>query len=209
MYHWALRHVIRLVFDRFRHGDVRWTYWLLASEVRFQFPGRHSWAVDFRQRSQARPWLERPARVGLQLVPHDVLIDGPPWKTLVCVLVHDVVRDPPHRKRSKRTPWLRHRFTVFATDSSGDVVCPQSTPRISSHHTSRSSVVHPGPRKRPTVGSARYRPETPGRDRQSVRPASSAHRCARCPDSLRPPRTPAPSRVLAVSGSGAGPGFTR
>jgi hypothetical protein len=71
----------------------------MAEDVHFRFLGKHSWAADFHSKSEVRFWLARYLRVGLKLQPHEIVVSGPPWNTLVCT-----------------------RFTDCAEDGNGDVV---------------------------------------------------------------------------------------
>jgi ketosteroid isomerase-like protein len=99
MYRWAVEKLARFVLGRLRDGDARWILALAAKDVRFRFPGEHSWAADFDRKDQVRSWLKRYLRVGLKLTPREVAVSGPPWNTRVFV-----------------------RFTDAAADSSGEVI---------------------------------------------------------------------------------------
>jgi ketosteroid isomerase-like protein len=99
VYRWLVRRMVRRVAARSRAGDMAPTLALWADDGQFVFPGRHSWAADYRHQADRRAWYERFARVGLQLEPEEVLVAGPPWRTTVCI-----------------------HFTDHATGSGGDVV---------------------------------------------------------------------------------------
>jgi hypothetical protein len=48
----------------------------------------------FRGKRELKPWLERFARVGIQLYADEVVAVGPPWNTTVCIRGHDFLRGP-------------------------------------------------------------------------------------------------------------------
>jgi ketosteroid isomerase-like protein len=99
MYRWVVQKLTRFALGRLRRGDPRPLLALTAKDVHFRFLGRHSWAADFHSRAQMREWLDRYRRVRLELQPHDVVVSGPPWNTVICT-----------------------RFTDRATDEQGRVI---------------------------------------------------------------------------------------
>jgi ketosteroid isomerase-like protein len=64
-----------------------------APDVHFRFLGEHSWAADYHSKEQLRAWLERYLGAGLELQPHEVVVSGPPWNTLICTRFTDRARD--------------------------------------------------------------------------------------------------------------------
>jgi ketosteroid isomerase-like protein len=99
MYRWSFSKLIQLLLTRLRRGDPRWLLALMADDVHFRFLGQHSWAADFHSKRQVREWLARYVEVGLQLHPHEVVVSGTPWNTVICT-----------------------RFTDRATDHEGGVI---------------------------------------------------------------------------------------
>jgi ketosteroid isomerase-like protein len=99
MYRWTVKQLTRLAFARLRAGDPRLFIALAADDVHFRFLGRHSWAADYRSKDQVRAWVARYLRARLELQPHEIVVSGPPWNTVVCT-----------------------RFTDRATDQSGAVI---------------------------------------------------------------------------------------
>jgi ketosteroid isomerase-like protein len=93
MYRWLVRTMVRRVAARSRAGDMGPTLALWADDGHFVFPGRHSWAADFRNRDDIGAWYERFARAGLQLEPREILVQGPPWNTTLCVHFTDHAAD--------------------------------------------------------------------------------------------------------------------
>ena len=67
MLSWLAKQLLRYNMTRLNAGDIRPTLWLEAEDITLHFPGRSSWSGTFRGKSQVRPWLERFARVGIQI----------------------------------------------------------------------------------------------------------------------------------------------
>jgi ketosteroid isomerase-like protein len=94
MYRWLVSHMIRRVAARSRAGDMAPTLAMWADDGHFQFPGESSWAVDLHRKDDIERWYDRFTRAGLQLEPHEILVQGPPWNTTVCVHFTDRAARP-------------------------------------------------------------------------------------------------------------------
>src|SRR5260370_1274282 len=94
MYRWLVRTLVRRVAARSRAGDMQPTLALWAEDGHFVFPGRSSWAADVRSREEIAAWYERFARAGLQLEPHEIVVQGPLWNQTMCVHFTDHARGP-------------------------------------------------------------------------------------------------------------------
>ncbi len=94
MYRWTVKQLTRFALARLRGGDPRILMALAADDVRFRFLGRHSWAADYRSKDQVRAWLMRYLRARLELHPHEIVVSGPPWNTVVCTRFTDRATDP-------------------------------------------------------------------------------------------------------------------
>jgi ketosteroid isomerase-like protein len=94
MYRWMVSSVMHRLFAELREGRARWFIALLADDVHFRFLGDHSWAADFRGKTEARRWLERYVEVGLQLYPREIIVSGPPWRMTICTWFTDHARGP-------------------------------------------------------------------------------------------------------------------
>src|SRR5437588_12557118 len=92
MISWLAKQLISYNMRRLNAGDPAPTLRLDAEDVRFRFPGDSSWAGEFHGKRELRPWLERFARVGLQIFPDEVVLPGFPWKQTVCVRGHDYLK---------------------------------------------------------------------------------------------------------------------
>lgn len=99
MYRWIVRKSTDWLLARLRDGDPRWLLAVMSKDVHFRFPGKHSWAADFRSKAEVRKWLARYVDARLRLVPQDIVVSGPPWNTVVCI-----------------------RFTDEATDADGSII---------------------------------------------------------------------------------------
>lgn len=89
LYVWVVRRMLRRNLGRLWTGNPEPLLATYADDVRFVFPGRSSWAGDFRGKDEVRRWLERFVRVGLRFEVHEILVDGPPWDTGVCLWFTD------------------------------------------------------------------------------------------------------------------------
>lgn len=85
MFSWLTKKVIAHNMARLRAGDPRPTLRMDARDVRMSFPGDNSWSGAFHGRAEVRRWLERFARVGIQIFPDEVVAHGMPWNQTVCV----------------------------------------------------------------------------------------------------------------------------
>jgi len=82
------------VMGRLSAGDPKPALRLDHPQIEFTFPGESSWAGVCRGKRELRGWLERFARVGLQIFADEVVVKGPPWRTTICVRGHDHLDGP-------------------------------------------------------------------------------------------------------------------
>jgi len=99
MYKWAVRRMIRRNVNALRHGDLRPLLAGYSDQAVLVFPGRTTWSGDHRGKVAIEAFLQRFLDMGLKGEVHDVLVNGAPWRTRVCVI-----------------------FTVDGADASGNVV---------------------------------------------------------------------------------------
>jgi hypothetical protein len=85
MYSWLAKKVLARNMARIRAGDYRPVLRMDAKDVQFRFPGDNSWATDLQGKEQLEQWLQRFVDVGLQIFPYEVVAQGPPWNTTLCV----------------------------------------------------------------------------------------------------------------------------
>lgn len=96
-YHGSVRALVRWVVRRVNAGDPSAMLRLYADDVRFVFPGEHSWGGERRGRAEVEEFLRRFVRVGIQGAVEDVIVQGPPWRTTAAVLFNDHARAPDGR----------------------------------------------------------------------------------------------------------------
>jgi ketosteroid isomerase-like protein len=82
---WLSKQLITRVMAANREGDIRPTLLLDAPDVSFTFPGANSWSGEFNGKDAHRQWLERLVRVGVKTEPDEVVAQGWPWNTTVCI----------------------------------------------------------------------------------------------------------------------------
>jgi ketosteroid isomerase-like protein len=94
MQSWLGGKLIRWMLGRLNRGDVRVALALDAPDVEMTFPGENSWGGVVRGKAEHRAWLERFARVGIQIFADEVVISGLPWRSTVCIRGHDYLDSP-------------------------------------------------------------------------------------------------------------------
>jgi len=93
MFSWLAKQLITYNMRRLNAGDIRPVLRMEADDVTLHFPGRSTWSGVHRGKAQVRPWLERFARVGIQIFADEVVVKGFPWNQTVCIRGHDHLRD--------------------------------------------------------------------------------------------------------------------
>ena len=94
MYKALLRHRIRRSVQALRDGDPGPLVAGFADDAVLVFPGRSSWAGEYRGRAAIEGFLHSFLAAGLVGEVHDIVVNGPPWRTTVCVLFTDRAADP-------------------------------------------------------------------------------------------------------------------
>jgi ketosteroid isomerase-like protein len=98
-YGWIVSIMIRRGVRRINAGDIGPMLSSFAQDATLVFPGEHSWGGEYKGKAEIKKFLERFVELGIQLEPHEILVQGWPWKTTVML-----------------------RFTNEARDASGNVV---------------------------------------------------------------------------------------
>jgi ketosteroid isomerase-like protein len=93
MYRWIVKQLTRFALARLRRGDPRILLALAADDLHFRFLGKHSWAADYRSKDKVRTWFARYLRSRLELEPHEIVVSGPPWNTVICTRFTDRATD--------------------------------------------------------------------------------------------------------------------
>jgi ketosteroid isomerase-like protein len=113
MQSWLAHKLISYVMGRTRAGDIRPTLLLDAPDVQLTFPGRNSWSGVYRGKHEVERWLRRLAAVGLQTYPDEVVAQGMPWNTTICIRGHD------HLDAPDGTRVYENRFVIWGRLSWG------------------------------------------------------------------------------------------
>jgi ketosteroid isomerase-like protein len=94
LYAASVRALLRRTAKRFMAGEVDAYLRLYSDDVRMIFPGEHSWGREYRGKDEVEGFLRRFLAAGLQGETHEILVNGPPWNTAVCVRFTDEARSP-------------------------------------------------------------------------------------------------------------------
>lgn len=90
MYKWAVRRMIRRSIDAVGRGDIGPTLSGYADDAVLVFPGHGSrWSGEHRGKPAIEAFLRSYLEAGIVGEAHDILVNGPPWRTTVCILFTD------------------------------------------------------------------------------------------------------------------------
>jgi ketosteroid isomerase-like protein len=87
MYKAMVRWMIRRNVRALNSGDPAPLLAGYADDAVLVFPGRNSWAGEYRGRDAIAGFVRRFMEDGLVGEAHDILVNGPPWRTTVAVLL--------------------------------------------------------------------------------------------------------------------------
>ena len=93
MYKATIRRMVRRNIAALGRGEIGPLLGSYAPDATLVFPGESSWGGQHQGRPAIEAFLRRFVEVGLVGEPHEILVNGPPWKTLVCVLFTDRATD--------------------------------------------------------------------------------------------------------------------
>jgi ketosteroid isomerase-like protein len=93
MYKMAVRWMIRRNVRKLAEGDSGPLLAGYADDAVLLFPGQSSWGGEHRGRTEIAAFLDRFLDAGLIGETHEILVNGPPWRTTVCVLFTDQAAD--------------------------------------------------------------------------------------------------------------------
>jgi ketosteroid isomerase-like protein len=94
MYKSAVKWMIRKNIRALRSGDLRPLLSGYADDALLVFPGVSSWSGEHKGRLAIERFLNRFVRVGLSGEVEEILVNGPPWRTVICVVFVDMAKDP-------------------------------------------------------------------------------------------------------------------
>ncbi|HEV8573391.1 MAG TPA: nuclear transport factor 2 family protein [Dehalococcoidia bacterium] len=85
--------MIRRGVQRINAGDIGPMLSSFANDAVLVFPGEHSWGGEYHGKAEIEKFLRRFVEVGIQLEPHEILVQGWPWKTTVMLRFTNEARD--------------------------------------------------------------------------------------------------------------------
>ena len=85
MFSWLAQRLIAHNMAALNRGDTRPLLRFDHPDIRFRFPGESSWACEIQGRDELAVWLQRFVDTGLEIHADQVIAQGPPWNTTVCV----------------------------------------------------------------------------------------------------------------------------
>ena len=89
-----IRRRIRRSVEALRAGDPGPLLAGFADDAVLVFPGQNSWAGEYRGKTAIEGFLRRFLAAGLVGEVHDIVVNGPPWRTTISVLFIDRATDP-------------------------------------------------------------------------------------------------------------------
>jgi ketosteroid isomerase-like protein len=89
MYKWAVRYKIRQGTNALTAGNLEPLLAGFADDAVFIFPGTSSWGGEYRGKPAIAGFLQSFLRNGLVGQTHEILVNGPPWRTSVCMIFTD------------------------------------------------------------------------------------------------------------------------
>ncbi|HEV2491325.1 MAG TPA: nuclear transport factor 2 family protein [Candidatus Acidoferrales bacterium] len=116
MYTYLLRRMIRRALRHHQAGNVDALLKFYSEDVTFVFPGRNSWAGQFRGKEAVGTWLRRFHRAGLKIEPHEIAASGFPWNMTVCIRITDQATD------SRGHVFYENRAVLFGKVRWGKIV---------------------------------------------------------------------------------------
>ncbi|HEX3566711.1 MAG TPA: nuclear transport factor 2 family protein [Acidimicrobiales bacterium] len=74
-------------------GDLDPLLGSFADDAVLVFPGQSSWGGEYRGKAAIEAFVRRFAEARLVGTPHEILVNGPPWRTTACVVFSDQATD--------------------------------------------------------------------------------------------------------------------
>jgi len=116
VYKTAVRWMIRRNARALSQGNLAPLLSGYADDAVLVFPGQSSWGGEHRGKEAIEAFLRRFVDVGLTGEVHEILVNGPPWRTKVCVIFTDGVTD------DTGTPIYENRAVLFGRVVWGKIV---------------------------------------------------------------------------------------
>jgi ketosteroid isomerase-like protein len=116
MYKSMVRWMIRRNIEALNAGDLGPVLAGFADDAVLVFPGHSSWGQVYRGKTAIEGFVRRFAQARLVGTPHEILVNGPPWRTAVCVVFSD------HATDGAGAIVYRNRAVLFARARWGKIV---------------------------------------------------------------------------------------
>jgi ketosteroid isomerase-like protein len=94
MYATAVRWMIRRGVERINKGDIGPMLASYANDAVLVFPGEHSWGGEYRGKERIGEFLQRCVDSGIKFEVEQIVVDGWPWDSTICVRLTDTARAP-------------------------------------------------------------------------------------------------------------------
>jgi ketosteroid isomerase-like protein len=78
--------------QKINSGDIGPMLASYADDAVLVFPGEHSWGGEYRGKGRIREFLQRCVDSGIKFEVEQIVVDGWPWKTTICVRLTDEAR---------------------------------------------------------------------------------------------------------------------
>lgn len=89
--------MIRRNVQKVNNGDIGPMLSGYAGDATLVFPGEHSWGGEYRGKERIREFLQRCVDSGIQFNVEEIVVDGWPWNTSICVRLSDEAKAPDGR----------------------------------------------------------------------------------------------------------------
>lgn len=93
MYKAMIRRMVRKNVRALADGDPGGVLAGFADDGVLVFPGQSSWSGEYRGKPAIEGFLRRFLEAGLSGDVHEIVVNGPPWRTTLCVVFTDRARD--------------------------------------------------------------------------------------------------------------------
>jgi uncharacterized protein (TIGR02246 family) len=93
MYKAMIRRMVRKNVRALQEGDPGPILSGFAEDGVLVFPGQSSWSGEYRGKAAIEAFLRRFLDAGLRGEIHEIIVNGPPWRTTVGILFTDRARD--------------------------------------------------------------------------------------------------------------------
>lgn len=116
MYKSMVRRMIRRNIQALNAGDPGPLLAGFGDDAVLVFPGQSSWGREYRGKVAIERFVRRFSEARLVGTPHEILVNGPPWRTTACVVFSDQATD------SAGEIVYQNRAVLFARATWGKII---------------------------------------------------------------------------------------